>query len=618
MPTPPFIEPLEARIAPAAVLTLTDVDGDLVTIKTSKGTNADLAAVVTTSMPAGSVPGGVAIDTINLAANAIFDGTNLSVTAKPGPLGGDGLVNVASITALGLDLGTVKIGGDLQNLDAGKNSVASRIKTIDVQSTSGIGVWRLDGNVGTLKVARDLRGAEIDLLVPGTTLGSLQIGGSLIGETALKTGFINVPNGTIGKIAIKGSILGGTGESSGAIAAKDILAVSIGGGIFGDAEDSGKIAATGMLGPITIKGGLHGGAGFGSGRIEAATIASITLGGSIVGSSGADTGVIFTTGDPGPVTIKGDVRGGTLSGSGQVMADGDLASITIRGSLIGGSSGFETGSIQTTGKMGPVKIARDIIGGARSGSGSISAIGGIASLTVGGSLLGGTESDSGLVNAFSSDIGPVKIAGSIIGGTGSITAEIRTIGKIGNVTIGGDMRSGDNLTSGIFGGKGIGAVKIAGSMLGGRIVADAAPGSQLAVKSLTIGGRVEDAFIFSLGPDSQFGPVKVGGNWIASNLYTGIDTGADLAIGTADDVVTTMGANDPALFSKIASITIGGQVKGTVGGTDHFGFVSQEIGSLKINGVKVPLTPGRGNDTNVNDTRFILGATRDVTVHEVV
>jgi hypothetical protein len=42
MKTPSFIEPLETRIAPAAVLTFTDVDGDIVTITSSKGTLADL------------------------------------------------------------------------------------------------------------------------------------------------------------------------------------------------------------------------------------------------------------------------------------------------------------------------------------------------------------------------------------------------------------------------------------------------------------------------------------------------------------------------------------------------------------------------------------------------
>ena len=40
------IEPLEPRIAPAAVLMITDFDGDTVAIKTSKGTVAQLTAAV--------------------------------------------------------------------------------------------------------------------------------------------------------------------------------------------------------------------------------------------------------------------------------------------------------------------------------------------------------------------------------------------------------------------------------------------------------------------------------------------------------------------------------------------------------------------------------------------
>jgi hypothetical protein len=44
MKTHSSIEHLEARIAPAAILHYTDVDGDLVTIKCSKVTQAQLAA----------------------------------------------------------------------------------------------------------------------------------------------------------------------------------------------------------------------------------------------------------------------------------------------------------------------------------------------------------------------------------------------------------------------------------------------------------------------------------------------------------------------------------------------------------------------------------------------
>ena len=76
------IEALEARIAPAAIFTFNDVDGDAVTVKTSKGTNAELAAVITTTTPAGSVMGGKSLDKINLGMNTVFDGTDISVTAR--------------------------------------------------------------------------------------------------------------------------------------------------------------------------------------------------------------------------------------------------------------------------------------------------------------------------------------------------------------------------------------------------------------------------------------------------------------------------------------------------------------------------------------------------------
>lgn len=41
-----IIEGLETRIAPAAIFTFTDADGDLVTVETSKGTNTELNAAI--------------------------------------------------------------------------------------------------------------------------------------------------------------------------------------------------------------------------------------------------------------------------------------------------------------------------------------------------------------------------------------------------------------------------------------------------------------------------------------------------------------------------------------------------------------------------------------------
>src|SRR5688500_17289997 len=123
MNTRSVIELLEGRIAPAALLTFIDADGDSVTIKTSKGANADLAPLITTETSGM----GVAIREIDLSkASSIFDGTDLSVLVTKAATG-DGLVNVRYIDAAGftdgndMNLGRVIVQGDLGSIDAGRN-----------------------------------------------------------------------------------------------------------------------------------------------------------------------------------------------------------------------------------------------------------------------------------------------------------------------------------------------------------------------------------------------------------------------------------------------------------------------------------------------------------------
>jgi hypothetical protein len=99
------IEALESRIAPAAVFTFTESDGDLVTVTSSKGDDAALAAAVNVS------GGSQYIERIDLTA-AVFAGTNLKVTAERGGLG-DGFTAVGFLDATGNDLGKVNIRGDL-------------------------------------------------------------------------------------------------------------------------------------------------------------------------------------------------------------------------------------------------------------------------------------------------------------------------------------------------------------------------------------------------------------------------------------------------------------------------------------------------------------------------
>ena len=111
-----MIEPLENRIAPSAVVTFTDIDGDLVTITSSEGTKAQLETA------AGDLTDH-RLQTLDLTGTADFDDTNLSIVAKPQAGKGDGFVNVGRINATGRVLGKVTVDGDLGVIDVGNTAV---------------------------------------------------------------------------------------------------------------------------------------------------------------------------------------------------------------------------------------------------------------------------------------------------------------------------------------------------------------------------------------------------------------------------------------------------------------------------------------------------------------
>src|SRR5207248_417558 len=104
----------------------TDIDGDAVTLQVSKGSLSPSNIGFASNTP--NALGGYSLNTLNLNSAAYFH-ANVAVTASktgvPAALGSDGLVNVGNIVAnnlpsgtnplnvQGIDLGAVKVGGDL-------------------------------------------------------------------------------------------------------------------------------------------------------------------------------------------------------------------------------------------------------------------------------------------------------------------------------------------------------------------------------------------------------------------------------------------------------------------------------------------------------------------------
>ena len=196
---------------------------------------------------------------------------------------------------------------------------------------------------------------------------------------------------------------------------------------------------------------------------------------------------------------------------------------------------------------------------------------------------------------------------------------------LGSVTVGGSIIAGRELGIGNLTNSGsvgcdlgdLGSLVAKGSLIGNAANPVTITASD-AIKQIAIDGRVEHAQILAgydenLNPidgDAGIGAVTIGGDWIASDLVAGATTGANGFFGDSDDA--SIGIGNPDIFSKIASIVIGGHVQGTVGGGDHFGFVAEQIGSFKVAGTIIPLS----SDPMVSDDRPI-GITGDVAIHEI-
>ncbi|MGB8167039.1 MAG: hypothetical protein WCF18_06075, partial [Chthoniobacteraceae bacterium] len=119
-----MIEALESRIAPASVV-LMDADGDKVTFTTSKG------QPIINAITAGFDP--YTVFSLILTG-AEYDGANITVSVAKGKMG-DGVVVIGKIAGGTNNFGTIKIAGDLGDIDAGSGSATvAAINSLSVNS----------------------------------------------------------------------------------------------------------------------------------------------------------------------------------------------------------------------------------------------------------------------------------------------------------------------------------------------------------------------------------------------------------------------------------------------------------------------------------------------------
>ena len=414
------------------VVTFSDVDGDLVRIKVSRGTLSASDFVV---IPSGQ---GLQIRTINFSDDTIdavneFSGAALKVKSIARNQG-DGLVNIGFINATGVDLGLVRVDGDLGQIDAGNaTNPAPGLAGLNVKSLGGFGVSTqvpgtgslvstITGVLGPVVVRTNIDGAALHAVGADAAITSVRLGGSLLGSVPGNSGQI-FSEGTIGVIRIGGDMQGGAGDGSGTVfAVKTLEKVVVEGSVRGGAgTDSGSVVGLLGLGVVRIGGDLVAGTG--------------------TGASAA--GVILSSGDIERIIIGGDLVGGAAAYSGSIVNNrqgdaapgaGAIGDITIAGSLIGGASPL-TG-IFSNASIGDVIIGQDLRGNSPA-TAKIQAAGNPTPLTV----------EDALAIASVTVGGAVKNARILAGYTPSGTATNADV-QIGRVRAGGDWE-GSDLVAGI-------------------------------------------------------------------------------------------------------------------------------------------------------------------------
>lgn len=557
-----------------------------------------------------------------------------SLTVGDSVKGGAGQ-NSGYIFATDQSLGPVKIGGDLQGgsaLNSGFIGSGQGITSVTIGGSLLGGTadrtgWITAGQkLGTVKIGGDFQGgATGSAFIQGTQgIGAISITGSVIGTEA-QTARILADHGGIASIRIGGDLTAGTGSQSAFIETKDngtIGPVSIGGAMTGSAAAStASILSSGSIGAVKIGKDLAGLGGDHSGSIQSTNggIASIFIGGKFSGGTVANSGLISSKTDLGKVTIGGDVDGGTIIGQA------NIGSVSIGGSIIGKAIDG-SGGIHSTGNLGAVSITGDVTGGSGKLTGVVESLGSLLSVKIGGSLVGGTADNTGRISALG-PAGSVFIGGDVEGG--SITGSVSLLNSgslyfgnhVASVRVDGSVVAGTNdgaggatlLGSGsIVSARDFGSIRIGGDLTGSSgtggvtqaIISaygeNVATFTNVAIGSLSVGGSVEHASVLAgysyntttgaltaNGPGAQIGAVKVGQDWVASNLVAGAQNSGFPNFGDANDSLIP----NAKTVARIASIVIGGQVLGSADANDHFGIVAEVVGSLKVGGSTITLAP---------------------------
>ncbi|MEQ1859188.1 MAG: hypothetical protein ABMA13_04570, partial [Chthoniobacteraceae bacterium] len=565
--------------------TFIDTDGDNVTVKTTKGPFQpnDFSGVAT------GVAGGGQLQLINLTTHAAdFTGAGITITAKPGPLGGNGFVNVGYVNATGIDLGAVKIAGDLGRINAGTvggDAKVPALKSLDVQSLGLLGTSTQAAGGDSRSI---ITGALAKLAVKGDMRGSINVNGATDGKLGSATIGGSIVNNNVGPIFVTLNAQAGIGSVK---VAGDLRVEDSSNGIVIKSSDGG-------IGSITVGGSL-----IGVSSVQPVFIGA--FGQSVAPAKGTDFAIktLKIGGSVENTTIS--VGGDTGSGAG-ANTDASIGSISVGGDWIASTvqAGISGGADLEVGNNNDVKFAANTL---RDNPDLFSSIG---SFTVKGQALGTSSSTTDMFGAVAERIGKAKVGGRTFAFTKGATPEaffaaptldgagaenpafdftIRELGSLTPIPPGGTgiVVSADGRTATFtdVDGDDVTVKRSAGAFTGGEFTLVAGPGgSQLSRLILTVtGGAPFDVSItarpgagggngfVNVGDVTVFGGT-LGKLTIAGDLGSFSNTGGLLekpavtafTAHSLGQLGTSTGAtqNTFSFFGSVPKFTVAGDVRG--------------------------------------------------------
>jgi hypothetical protein len=249
--------------------TFIDVDGDLITVTTDKGSWAGDNFVL---VPAGL---GAQLALVTIAGDRTFAGASITISAERAG-SGNGFVNVGAIDARGVNLDHVTVDGDLAQIAAGNGAGANAgVGALEARSLGALGTTTqlpggttesvIKGTLGKMKLARNMSGATLEV---SDDLPALSIRGSVL-DSAIRS------DGKIGHVKIRGDLRGSAGEPSAITARGDaqrgsareaiaIRAIRVGGSLdhaeilAGYAVDGAAVNGDVRIGRILVGGNWSG------------------------------------------------------------------------------------------------------------------------------------------------------------------------------------------------------------------------------------------------------------------------------------------------------------------------------------------------------------------------